>query len=134
MTDIQKGGNKLGNIKKMISVILVVVCVFAFTACGKTETLDGKWVLVKSETSDGKTYKVKGEDTKEIYEISGDTATFYYSGKAMGDKTINLQVEQTGDNQYNFKMTDTFSFSTGTIDGKYLKCTIGDTIFIYEKD
>ena len=42
MTDIQKGGNKLGNIKKMISVILVVVCVFAFTACGKTETLDGK--------------------------------------------------------------------------------------------
>lgn len=48
----------------MISVILVVVCVFAFTACGKTETLDGKWVLVKSETSDGKTYKVKGEDTK----------------------------------------------------------------------
>ena len=82
----------MGNIKKMISVILVVVCVFAFTACGKTETLDGKWVLVKSETSDGKTYKVKGEDTKEIYEISGDTATFYYSGKAMGDKTINLQV------------------------------------------
>ena len=54
MTDIQKGGNKLGNIKKMISVILVVVCVFAFTACGKTETLDGKWVLVKSETSDGR--------------------------------------------------------------------------------
>ena len=102
----------MGNIKKMISVILVVVCVFAFTACGKTETLDGKWVLVKSETSDGKTYKVKGEDTK----------------------TINLQVEQTGDNQYNFKMTDTLSFSTGTIDGKYLKCTIGDTIFIYEKD
>ena len=40
----------MGNIKKMISVILVVVCVFAFTACGKTETLDGKWVLVKSET------------------------------------------------------------------------------------
>lgn len=31
-------------------------------------------------------------------------------------------------------MTDTLSFSTGTIDGKYLKCTIGDTIFIYEKD
>lgn len=114
----------MGNIKKMISVILVVVCVFAFTACGKTETLDGKWVLVKSETSDGKTYKVKGEDTKEIYEISGDTATFYYSGKAMGDKTINLQVEQTGDNQYNFKMTDTLSFSTGMIDGKYLKRTI----------
>ena len=52
----------------------------------------------------------------------------------MGDKTINLQVEQTGDNQYNFKMTDTLSFSTGTIDGKYLKCTIGDTTFIYEKD
>ena len=63
----------MGNIKKMISVILVVVCVFAFTACGKTETLDGKWVLVKSETPDGKTYKVKSEDTKEIYEISGDT-------------------------------------------------------------
>ena len=47
----------MGNIKKMISVILVVVCVFAFTACGKTETLDGKWVLVKSETSDGKDRK-----------------------------------------------------------------------------
>lgn len=125
---------KMGNIKKIVSVMMVMMCVFVFVACGKTETLDGKWVLVKKETSDGKTYKVKGDDASEIYEINGDTAKFYYTGAAMGDKTIDLQVEQTGDGQYRFKMTDTLDFSTGVIDGKYLKCTIGDMTFIYKKE
>ena len=124
---------------KKILLSLAVIMSLTFTvACGKAETIDGKWVLTQEIMSDGTVYEGDDIGTYESYEINDSTAKFTSVTDVFGEKTFDLQVEQINDSEYNFKLTDTLVFTTGKLEGKYLMCTIGEgsdaVTFVYEKE
>ena len=118
-------------------VVILLLMTIALTACGKTETIDGKWVLVKQTFPDGEVCEGESLVTEESYVIDGDTGVFtsvsdFLNGKPI---TFDVMVNEIGENEYEFKMTDTFVFSTGTIEGKQLVFTYDDgSKFYFEKE
>lgn len=124
--------------KKIISFVVILLYLCMFSACGEMETIDGKWVLIKSKNPDGKIMKIDRNVNYESYEISGDTVKYYLNNGIYKDYTLELKMEKIGENQYVIKLNDKFVFSKAKIKGKYLQCTIGDgksaSVFIYEKE
>lgn len=123
--------------KKILLLLSILMSAIFLTACGKEETLDGKWVLTRQELADGTVLKGKDVKIYESYEINGDTATFTSIVDGLGETNLDLTVEQIGDNEYQFVIRNRLNFTTGKLEGKYLKCTVGGgsnaSIYIYEK-
>lgn len=134
-SDNIEGGKSM---KKILLSLVIIMGVALLSACGKEETLDGKWVLTREELADGRVLKGKDIKIYESYEINGDTAKFMSIVDGLGETNIDLTVEQIGDNEYQFMIKNRLPFTTGKLEGKYLKCTVGEgsdaTIFIYEKE
>lgn len=123
--------------KKLILILAIIMSATFLSACGKEETLDGKWVLTREELADGTVLKGKDIQIYESYEIHGDTAKFTSIVDGLGETNIDFRVEQIDDNEYNFIYLGDRVFTTGKLEGKYLKCTVGKgsdaSIFFYEK-
>lgn len=122
--------------KKLLSFTAILsLCLLA--ACGKAETIDGKWELTKQRLADGTVMKADDVEVYECYEINGDTAAYTCIAESIGEKNFELQVEQISDNEYCFKITDTLVFATGKLEGKTLSYTLGEgedaVEFVFEK-
>lgn len=124
--------------KKILLSLSIIMSLTFLVACGKVETIDGKWVLTQEVMADGTVYKGDDIGTYESYEINDSTAKFTSVTDVFGEKTFDLQVEKVNDSEYNFKLTDTLVFTTGKLESKYLMCTIGEgsdaVTFIYERE
>ena len=121
----------------IVEVWLVLLMMFSLSACGKTETIDGKWVLVKQTFPDGEVCEGESLMADESYVIEGDTGVFTSVSELLNGKPISfdVMVDEIGENKYEFKITDSLVFSTGTIEGKRLVFTYDDgSVFYFEKD
>ena len=129
---MKRSANKFMN--KIISVLLLMTLIL--TACGKTETIDGKWVLVKQTFPDGEVCEGDSLIASESYEIEGDKGVFTSVSDILNGKpiTFEVMVNETEENEYEFKLTDSLVFSTGSIEGKQLVFTYDDgSKFYFEK-
>lgn len=121
--------------KKPVLAVLSVITVLLLTACGDPEAIDGKWVLVKQEFNDGTVIQGKDLSTYECYDIDGENAEFTSKNDYMGTKSLDMAVVTTGENEYQFKLTERLVFSTGTLEGKQLIFRYDDgTAYYFEKD
>lgn len=122
-------------INRAISILLLMTLILA--ACGKTETIDGKWVLVKQTFPDGEVCEGDSLMASESYEIEGDKGVFTSVSDILNGKpiTFEVMVNEIGKNKYEFKITDSLVLSTGSIDGKRLVFTYDDgSKFYFEKE
>lgn len=123
--------------KKKLLLITTMLCLCLLAACGKAETIDGKWELTKKKLADGTVLKGDDVESYECYEINGSTASYTCIAEPIGETSFDLQVEQISDNEYSFKITDTLVFVTGKLKGKTLSYTFGEdedaVEFIFEK-
>ena len=122
-------------INRAIGILLLMTLIFA--ACGKTETIDGKWVLVKQTFPDGEVCEGGSLMASESYEIEGDKGVFTSVSDILNGKpiTFDVMVNEIGKNKYEFKITDSLVLSTGSIDGKRLVFTYDDgSKFYFEKE
>ena len=122
-------------INRAIGILLLMTLIFA--ACGKTETIDGKWVLVKQTFPDGEVCEGGSLMASESYEIEGDKGVFTSVSDILNGKpiTFDVMVNEIGKNKYEFKITDSLAFSTGSIEGKLLVFTYDDgSKFYFEKE
>lgn len=122
-------------INRAIGILLLMTLILA--ACGKTETIDGKWVLVKQTFPDGEVCEGDSLMASESYEIEGDKGVFTSVSDILNGKpiTFDVMVNEIGKNKYEFKITDSLVLSTGSIDGKRLVFTYDDgSKFYFEKE
>ena len=120
---------------KIIGILLITTIVL--TACGKTETIDGKWILVKQTFPDGEVCEGASLMASESYEIQSDKGVFSSVSDILNGKpiTFDVIVNEIGENKYEFKITDSLVFSTGHIEGKQLVFTYDDgSQFFFEKE
>ena len=115
-----------GRMKKIKAAALVLCFSLLFICCGKKETIDGKWVMVKQEFSDGTKLKGDSLGAYECYEISGSQASYTCRTDAFGEKSFDMTVEEISQGEYQFKISDRLVFSTGKIQGKYLVFAFGE--------
>ena len=130
---MKKRANKF--INRAIGILLLMTLILA--ACGKTETIDGKWVLVKQTFPDGEVCEGDSLMASESYEIEGDKGVFTSVSDILNGKpvTFDVMVNEIGKNKYEFKITDSLVLSTGSIDGKRLVFTYDDgSKFYFEKE
>ena len=121
--------------KKYVFVIFSIISILLLVSCGKEETIDGKWVLVKEEFDDGTVIKGNDLSIYESYEINGANGVFTSITDQIGTKSFDVIVEEVGENEYQFKISDRLVFSTGTLEGKQLVFELSDgTLFYYEKE
>lgn len=121
---MKRSANKF--INRAIGILLLMTLILA--ACGKTETIDGKWVLVKQTFPDGEVCEGDSLMASESYEIEGDKGVFTSVSDILNGKpvTFDVMVNEIGKNKYEFKITDSLVLSTGSIDGKRLVFTYDD--------
>ena len=122
-------------INRAIGILLLMTLILV--ACGKTETIDGKWVLVKQTFPDGEVCEGDSLMASESYEIEGDKGVFTSVSDILNGKpvTFDVMVNEIGKNKYEFKITDSLVLSTGSIDGKRLVFTYDDgSKFYFEKE
>lgn len=122
--------------KRIISLTIICLLTSLFIACGKNETIEGKWTVVKETFEDGT--EICGDDIKvsETYDISEGIAKYTCCLSESGadkDVTLTLVVSDKGNNIYNFMFSENFTFVTAEIQGKYLVYTVGDETFYFEK-
>ena len=130
---MKRSANKFMN--RVISILLLMTLILS--ACGKTETIDGKWVLVKQTFPDGEVCEGDSLMVSESYEIEGDKGVFTSVSDILNGKpvTFDVMVNEIGKNKYEFKITDSLAFSTGSIEGKLLVFTYDDgSKFYFEKE
>ena len=121
--------------KRFTLAVLTAISILIFVSCGKQETIDGKWVLTKQEYDGGTV--IKGDDlsTYESYEIDGAKGTFTSVTDSLGTKSFDVAVEEIGENEYQFKISDRLVFSTGTLEGKQIVFRYDSgTVFYFEKE
>ena len=121
----------------IMKVWLFLLMIFIFSACGKPETIDGKWILVKQTFPDGEVCEGDGLMASESYEILGNKGVFSSVSDILNGKpiTFDVIVNEIGENKYEFKITDSLVFSTGSIEGKHLVFTYDDgSQFFFEKE
>ncbi|MCR5283625.1 MAG: hypothetical protein K6E18_09665 [Lachnospiraceae bacterium] len=109
---------------KRFQLAAYLFCMAVFlVSCGRKETIDGKWVMVRQEFSDGT--KLKGDKlgAYECYEIANGQASYTCRADAIGEKSFDMTVEEMPQGEYQFKISDRLVFSTGRIEGKYLVFT-----------
>lgn len=136
MGKIMKQISKQKFMKRIASCMIIMILSCFLTACGKTETIEGNWKVVKEIYEDGT--ENTGEDilTPETYEIADGIAEYTcYMTENGGEKDIKLTLTVTdkGNNTYNFMVSKNFTFVTARIEGKYLVYTVGDETFYFEK-
>ena len=121
--------------KKFALAVLAAASILMCVSCGNEETIDGKWVLAKKEFTDGTV--IEGDDlsTYESYEIDGENGVFTSVTDVLGTKSFDVTVDEIGENEYQFKISDKLDFSTGILDGKQLVFHYDDgTVFYYDKE
>ncbi len=128
---------KSANEFKIRTIGMLLFVILTLTACGGTETIDGRWVLVKQTFPDGEVCEGDSLVASESYEIEGDKGVFTSVSDILNGKpiTFEVMVNEIEKNEYEFKMTDSLVFSTGSIDGKQLVFTYDDgSKFYFEKE
>ena len=85
-------------INRAIGILLLMTLILA--ACGKTETIDGKWVLVKQTFPDGEVCEGDSLMASESYEIEGDKGVFTSVSDILNGKpiTFDVMVNEIGKN------------------------------------
>lgn len=131
-------------ISRKITILLVLMCVISstllFASCGKAETINGTWVLVKQVESDGTVKEGNDIAAKEKYIIADGVANYSCEGgdSGMPDVGFQLTVVEKGNNMYDFVISDTLTFVSAEIKGKNLIYSIASdngesTTFYFEK-
>ena len=120
---------KTGSIKFVSVIAFVVVGLFVFAGCGN-KGIEGTWVLVEEYESDAT--KVTADELKDLgisekYVVSGTEAE-YTCELAISEKPITMTfiVEQTGDNTYDFKISDDFVFVSPEVHGNTMSYVVGE--------
>ncbi len=121
--------------KRIVLLVLVFACILA--ACGKQEGLDGTWVLTKKSFADGTVLKGDDVGSYESYVVNGAVASYTCNSTVLGKKNFNLQVEQTGEDEYEFRISETIIFAKARLDGDTLSYVLGEgdqaVTFIFER-
>ena len=128
---------KYANVFKFRTICILLFGILILSACGGTETIDGKWILVKQTFPDGEVCEGDTLMVSESYEIEGDKGVFTSVSDILNGKpiTFEVMVNEIEEDKYEFKINDSFVFSTGSIEGKQLVFTYVDgSIFYFEKE
>ena len=83
---------KSANEFKIRTICMLLFVILTLTACGGTETIDGKWVLVKQTFPDGEVREGDSLVTSESYEIEGDKGVFTSVSDILNGKPITFEV------------------------------------------
>ena len=115
--------------RKTNLLVVIFVAFLMLTGCGE-QGIEGKWVLTKEELSDGTKMSAKDlaeEGIAETYEISGDKAVYTCNVDLIGKPiTIEFDVEDLGNNTYDFQMAGGYVFATVTVNHNTMTYEVGD--------
>ena len=125
---------------KRILFLFTIICLLLLTvACGhaeeddEPETLEGKWVIHERIDKSGKKYKGK-KLAYESFDIQGNTALYFCNEEIFGKKPLlNLEVVETGELEYDFKLNERMVFVHAKIEGKYLIYDIDGSVYKFKK-
>ena len=115
---------------KFIAVFASVLAgLFVFAGCGN-KGIEGTWVLVEEYESDGtkiSTSELKDIGVSEKYVVNGESAEYTCEIQELEKPiTMTFIVEQTGDNTYNFKISDDYVFVSPEVHGNKMSYTVGE--------
>lgn len=120
---------KTRSIKFIAVFALVLGGLFVFAGCGN-KGIEGTWVLVEEYESDGtkiSTSELKNIGVSEKYVVNGESAEYTCEIQELEKPvTMTFIVEQTGDNTYNFKISDDYVFVSPEVHGNKMSYTVGE--------
>ena len=120
---------KTRSIKFIAVFVLVLAGLFVFAGCGN-KGIEGTWVLVEEYESDGtkiSTSELKDIGVSEKYVVNGESAEYTCEIQELEKPiTMTFIVEQTGDNTYNFKISDDYVFVSPEVHGNKMSYTVGE--------
>ena len=120
---------KTRSIKFIAVFALVFAGLFVLSGCGN-KGIEGTWVLVEEYESDGT--KVSSSELEDIgvsekFVVNGTTAEYTCEAPLMQKPvTITFTVEQTGENTYDFKISDDYVFVSPEVHGNKMSYTVGE--------
>lgn len=120
--------------KKQISKLAFLVAVLlsfttVITGCGSAG-IEGTWVLVEEIEADGN--KLSKEDLEELgvseqYVIEGDVVKYTCNVELLNKPVeIEFDLEKLGNNEYNFNISDSFTFASPKVKGNKMTYTVGE--------
>ena len=115
---------------KLTALVLIVVFGMVFAAGCSNKGIEGTWILKEEYDSSGK--KISSKELEEIgvserYDISG-TEVVYTCETTLMEKpiVITFELEDLGDNKYNFVIPGGFVFVTAEVKGNTMTYVAGE--------
>ena len=117
---------------KTLKIIMLLTVVFAFsgllTGCSAA-TIDGTWVLTEEIEANGNKLsqeQLEAMGISERYVIAGEDVK-YTCNSPGAEKPIEIEfkLNDLGNNKYEFKVSDSFTFTTVEIKGNKMTYKVG---------
>ena len=119
-------------IKKTTTTILflfLLTGILFLSGCGN-KGIEGTWVLTEEYEADGTkitSKELEEQGVSETYEINGTAVVYTCEMKSMKKPiVINFELEDLGDNKYNFKLNGNVTFASPTVKGNTMTYEVGE--------
>ena len=113
-----------------LALCLAVLFAFVTTITGCGGGIEGTWVLVEEIEADGNKLSKKDLEELGVNEtsvIEGDVVKYTCDVELLNKPVeIEFELEELGNNEYNFNLSDSITFASPTIKGNKMTYTVGE--------
>ena len=115
-------------VKRIAAVLLCLIMVFGMAGCGN-KGIEGTWVLVEEYEASGK--KISSKELEDMgisekYEITGTKVVYTCEiPNAKKPVVINFDLEELGNNKYNFRLKGKLVFASPEVKGNTMTYMVG---------